>query len=69
MAHDDESLTSLLWGDFMQWPSIWTNGQREIPDIVLDIERLIFKDLITEVVRGEVAPHPGKHCRQLLFLK
>jgi len=49
--------------------AIWSNCCTEIPNIVLDIERLIFKDLITEVVRGEVASHSGTHCRQLVFLK
>jgi len=49
--------------------AIWSNCCTEIPNIVLDIERLIFKDLITEVVRGEVAHHSGTHCRQLVFFK
>ncbi|KAK4271908.1 hypothetical protein QN277_020531 [Acacia crassicarpa] len=69
LTNEDENLTSLLWEDLMHQPAVRTNNQSEIPDIVLDIERLIFKDLITEVVRGEVASHPGKHCRQLLFPK
>ncbi|KAK7340660.1 hypothetical protein VNO77_21369 [Canavalia gladiata] len=47
----------------------WATCYSEIPNIVLDVERLIFKDLITEVVRGEVANHPGVSCRQLLFPK
>ncbi|CAJ1833777.1 unnamed protein product [Sphenostylis stenocarpa] len=47
--------------------AIWTNCCNEMPNIVLDIERLIFKDLITEVVRGEVANDPGRHCRQVVF--
>lgn len=55
--------------NLMHNPTMWTICNSEIPDIVLDIERLIFKDLITEVVRGEAANYPGKHCRQLLFLK
>ncbi|KAI9120966.1 hypothetical protein K1719_007999 [Acacia pycnantha] len=69
LTNEYENLTSLLWGDLTHQPAIRTNNQSEIPDIVLDIERLIFKDLITEVVRGEVTSHPGKHCRQLLFPK
>ncbi|KAF7803092.1 protein LONGIFOLIA 1-like [Senna tora] len=68
LAIEDENSTSLLWEDLTHSPTNWTNCQSEMPDIVLDIERLIFKDLITEVVRGEVANHPGKHCRQLQFL-
>ncbi|XP_016181450.2 protein LONGIFOLIA 1-like [Arachis ipaensis] len=61
--------TSHLWGDLMHQPTISTECNTEIPNVVLDIERLIFKDLITEVVRGEVANYPGRHCRQLLFPK
>ncbi|MED6180134.1 longifolia [Stylosanthes scabra] len=64
---EDEDLTSLLWGDLVHQPKISTECNTEMPNVVLDIERLIFKDLITEVVRGEVANHPGRHCRQLLF--
>ncbi|KAK7394397.1 hypothetical protein VNO78_14924 [Psophocarpus tetragonolobus] len=47
--------------------AISTNCCNEISNIVLDIERLIFKDLVTEVVRSEVAKHPGTHCRQPVF--
>ncbi|KAJ1382323.1 DUF3741-associated sequence motif [Sesbania bispinosa] len=67
LANEDENLESLLWEDLMQHPTICTEYNSEIPNIVLDIERLIFKDLITEVVRGEVANNSGKHCRKLQF--
>ncbi|MED6111548.1 longifolia [Stylosanthes scabra] len=69
LAIEDENLTSLLWGDshLMHHPTVWTNSSTEMPNVVLDIERLIFKDLITEVVRGELANSAGRHCRQLLF--
>ncbi|KAJ1381951.1 DUF3741-associated sequence motif [Sesbania bispinosa] len=67
LVNEDENLESLLWEDLMQHPTICTEYYSEIPNIVLDIERLIFKDLITEVVRGEVANHSGKHCRKLQF--
>ncbi|MED6164516.1 longifolia [Stylosanthes scabra] len=69
LAIEDENLTSLLWGDsnLMHHPTVWTNSSTDIPNVVLDIERLIFKDLITEVVRGELANSAGRHCRQLLF--
>ncbi|KAK7295472.1 hypothetical protein RJT34_18381 [Clitoria ternatea] len=59
--HEDENLK--------HHRTVWTNSSIEIPNIVLDIERMIFKDLVTEVVRGEVANDPGTHCRQLLFPK
>ncbi|XP_044467562.1 protein LONGIFOLIA 2-like [Mangifera indica] len=42
--------------------------QSEISWIVLDVERLIFKDLISEIVQHEkTGPQgqPGRHCRQL----
>ncbi|MED6116885.1 longifolia, partial [Stylosanthes scabra] len=57
LAFDDENLTSLLLGDsnLIHHPTVWTNSSIEIPNVVLDIERLIFKDLITEVVKGELA--------------
>lgn len=69
LANEDENLTSLLWEEFMQCPATYANSYSELPNVVLDIERLIFKDLITEVVRSELADHSGKHCRQLLFPK
>ncbi|GMN65921.1 hypothetical protein TIFTF001_035001 [Ficus carica] len=47
----------------------WTEYAREIPAMVLDVERLIFKDLITEVASGEAALLQGRpsvrRCRQL----
>ncbi|XP_061366502.1 protein LONGIFOLIA 1-like [Gastrolobium bilobum] len=57
LANEDENLKSLLLEDLMHHPTIFRDCNSEIPNIVLDIERLIFKDLITEVVRGEVANH------------
>ncbi|XP_027358257.1 protein LONGIFOLIA 1-like [Abrus precatorius] len=66
-ANEDENSTNLVWEELMHCPTIYTNSYNAIPNIVLDIERLIFKDLITEVVRGELANHSGKRCRQLLF--
>lgn len=60
LANEDEDLTSLLWEGLMHQPTVRTECHSEIPNIVLDIERLIFKDLITEVVRGEVANNSDK---------
>ncbi|KAL6507374.1 protein of unknown function (DUF4378) [Orobanche gracilis] len=67
---DDEDVGSirLLTAD-MKYPSDdWTNYNSEVPVVVLEIERLIFKDLINEVVTGEVEglqDWPRKHFRQL----
>ncbi|XP_047157315.1 protein LONGIFOLIA 1-like [Vigna umbellata] len=69
LINEDENMTSLLWEELMHYPSIYTNSYMEIPNVVLDVERLIFKDLITEVVRSELPNHSGKHCRQQLFSK
>ncbi|OIW12341.1 hypothetical protein TanjilG_32457 [Lupinus angustifolius] len=67
--NEDEYLNNLIWEDLMHQPTICTENRREIPNVVLDIERLIFKDLITDAVRGEVANYPERHCRQLQFPK
>ncbi|GAU19879.1 hypothetical protein TSUD_171050 [Trifolium subterraneum] len=48
-VHEDENLISLLCRDLKDHNPIWTNSCSEKPNIVLDIERSIFKDLITEV--------------------
>ncbi|XP_014516299.1 protein LONGIFOLIA 1 isoform X1 [Vigna radiata var. radiata] len=68
LINEDENMTSLVWEELMHYPSIYTNSYMEIPNVVLDVERLIFKDLITEVVRSEL-PNHAKHCRQQLFSK
>ncbi|CAL5186010.1 unnamed protein product [Lathyrus oleraceus] len=51
-ANEDEYLTSIVAEDSVQHCTT-TECCNEIPNLVLDIERLIFKDLITEVVRSE----------------
>ncbi|KAM7279164.1 hypothetical protein ACFE04_006298 [Oxalis oulophora] len=47
----------------------WTGWQNETSGLVLDIERLIFKDLISEVLAGVAVKPQGQinraHCRQL----
>ncbi|PSR87738.1 Protein LONGIFOLIA like [Actinidia chinensis var. chinensis] len=64
-ANSDGSLHD---GDLMLQTPNWADAHSEIPGIVLDIERLIFKDLISEVVSGEAAglpDGPAKHYRRL----
>ncbi|KAL5582133.1 hypothetical protein UlMin_014575 [Ulmus minor] len=67
LDEDDDCLRSILCEDMMQWPMNCTEYNREIPGLVLDVERLIFKDLITELVTGEIAGQQRRlaHCRQL----
>ncbi|XP_061376724.1 protein LONGIFOLIA 2-like [Gastrolobium bilobum] len=51
----DDGLKSMLWEDVMQGSQSFTDFHGEIPGFVLDVERLIFKDLVDEVVIGEAA--------------
>ncbi|KAE8666015.1 hypothetical protein F3Y22_tig00112523pilonHSYRG00300 [Hibiscus syriacus] len=52
-----DSLQSIILRYLTIGSMSWTNCKREIPGVILDVERLIFKDLIGEVIRGE-AEHP-----------
>ncbi|VAH30963.1 unnamed protein product [Triticum turgidum subsp. durum] len=51
----------------------WTTsfGQQQLPGMILEIERSIFKELVDEVVRGEAADGPqaraGRRGRRRLF--
>ncbi|KAK1438927.1 hypothetical protein QVD17_04740 [Tagetes erecta] len=49
----------------------WDHKCYELPALVLDIERLIFKDLISEIVNAEVSGQQqwhGSHRRQLFLI-
>lgn len=50
---DVDGIVSILNADMMQQSDDWEDNQSEIPALVLDIERLIFKDLITEIISTE----------------
>lgn len=55
-------------GDLACIPGEWADCRAEIPALVLDIERLIFKDLITEVLSDEgvgMRDWPKRQCRKL----
>ncbi|KAM7510146.1 hypothetical protein LguiB_009021 [Lonicera macranthoides] len=61
---EDDGFTSILSADMMNNQSDnWANYRGEVPGLVLDIERLIFKDLISEIVSGG----RGKHIRELFL--
>ncbi|CAN8299993.1 unnamed protein product [Cochlearia groenlandica] len=55
----DEDDEDLLWDDLQSQGMNWKEIEGETPGLVLDIERLIFKDLISEVVTSQVAAYPG----------
>lgn len=64
---DYDSMTTVLSAD-MKNESDWAAYSCELPGIVLDIERLIFKDLIGEVVSGGTTGlrlQSGTHRRKL----
>lgn len=64
----EDRLTNILRADMMNEPEIKGDYTSEHPGIVLQIERLIFKDLIDEIVCDGAAAlqvHPGRHCRKL----
>lgn len=52
---EEDSLKSVLWEDVMKRSESWTEFDEEIAGIALDVERLVFKDLVSEVVAGEAA--------------
>lgn len=52
---EGDGLKSMLWEDVMHGSESWADFHGEIPLVVLDVERLIFKDLVDEIVIGEAA--------------
>ncbi|XP_004299293.1 PREDICTED: protein LONGIFOLIA 2 isoform X1 [Fragaria vesca subsp. vesca] len=69
LEDDDDGLRSILCEDVMHRSESWTVFHAEISGVVLDIERLIFKDLIDEIVIGEAASLRAKpsSIRRKLF--
>ncbi|KAI5558998.1 hypothetical protein BDE02_17G080000 [Populus trichocarpa] len=65
---EDDNSRSIQWEDLMHESIHWTACHDEIQGIVLAVERLIFKDLITEVINSEMIGRQGRlagHHRQL----
>ena len=50
---EQDGLKSMLWEDVMHGSESWTEFHGDLPGVVLDVERLIFKDLVDEIVIGE----------------
>ncbi|CAH2072673.1 unnamed protein product [Thlaspi arvense] len=61
----DEDDEDLIWEDLQSQGMNWKEIEGETPGLVLDIERLIFKDLISEVVTSEAAGMLSGKPRQL----
>ncbi|XP_010549991.1 PREDICTED: protein LONGIFOLIA 1-like [Tarenaya hassleriana] len=54
----------IIWEDLQVQGMSWRDFEGETPAIVLDIERMIFKDLINEVVMSEVTAVRGRFSGQ-----
>lgn len=69
LEEEDDGWKSVLWEEVLNGLESWTDYDCELPVIALEVERLIFKDLVNEVVLGEAADgrriKPGRRCRQL----
>ncbi|KAG9439050.1 hypothetical protein H6P81_019215 [Aristolochia fimbriata] len=61
---DDDGLKLILKEDVMLRGESWVDFHKEVPSVVLDIERLLFKDLVDEVVNLEASGLPVKPSRR-----
>lgn len=65
---EEDEMIRLLTADMMRQSEDWVSCSSEVPALVLDIERLIFKDLINDLITGEITDHQNlskRHCRKL----
>ncbi|KAL3643867.1 protein of unknown function (DUF4378) [Castilleja foliolosa] len=65
---EDDGSIRLITADMKYRSDEWADYGDEVPAMMLEIERLIFKDLVNEVVNSQVKGFhdwPKKHCRQL----
>ncbi|KAG5032268.1 hypothetical protein JHK82_015844 [Glycine max] len=53
LEEEDDGLKNILCEDVLHGSESWTDFHGYLPGVVLDVERLIFKDLVDEVVIGE----------------
>ncbi|PQM42157.1 protein LONGIFOLIA 1 [Prunus yedoensis var. nudiflora] len=68
LEDEDDGLKSILCEDVMHRSESWTVFHGDVSGVVLDVERLIFKDLVDEIVIGEAASlraKPARRRRQL----
>ncbi|KAJ9564475.1 hypothetical protein OSB04_000441 [Centaurea solstitialis] len=66
-----DEIVDIISADVNKRSEDWDDNCNEVPALVLDIERLIFKDLISEIVNAKVVglqDGPERHCRQLFLL-
>ncbi|OMO79746.1 hypothetical protein COLO4_24325 [Corchorus olitorius] len=61
---EEDGLKNILWEDVNCRSESWTDFHSEISGIVLDVERLVFKDLVDEIVIGEGGGLRAKQSRR-----
>ncbi|XP_071721966.1 LOW QUALITY PROTEIN: protein LONGIFOLIA 1-like [Rutidosis leptorrhynchoides] len=61
---EEDSLKHILFEDVNRRTGSWKDFQGELPSIVLDVERLLFKDLVDEIVHAEAATLRNKPTRR-----
>ncbi|MCL7038511.1 hypothetical protein MKW94_029029 [Papaver nudicaule] len=69
----DDFLKNILFKDVISVSQNWAVCNGEVSGVVLDVERLMFKDLIDEIVNNEViilasAKQSRRGCRQLFAM-
>ncbi|KAJ9173174.1 hypothetical protein P3X46_016337 [Hevea brasiliensis] len=68
LQDENDCVGNILRADLKHQSMHWTTYSSELPWLVLDVERLIFKDLLSEVVTGEalgLQVQSAGCCRQL----
>ncbi|GKF92690.1 longifolia 1-like protein, partial [Tanacetum coccineum] len=55
LDEEDDGLKTILWEEVLNRAESWTDYDGKLPVIALEVERLIFKDLVNEVVLGEAS--------------
>lgn len=65
---EEDFLKCILDEDMAIRSGKWTDFDGAIPGVVLDMERLLFKDLVNEIVHGEIGRLQGNSRRQKMVL-
>lgn len=66
---EDDEPRNISWEDMLLLPESWSDFTAETSNIVLALERLVFKDLVDEIVRGDGNSLRTKPTRQKQLFK
>ncbi|XP_026377480.1 protein LONGIFOLIA 1-like isoform X2 [Papaver somniferum] len=64
----DDFLKNILFKDVVSVSHKWAVSNGEVSGVVLDVEKLMFKDLIDEIVNSEIIARQTRRCRQLFAM-